>query len=278
MEPLDRLKQFLTEKKLKQSDLSKKLKVTSAAISRIMLKQSKITPQFALSLQAVYNLNSEWLLNGTEPQYRPPDLSSLPETTLELIKLFQGLPQKPGKYRDEVLSSAKEQARKYQVFLEEQEEYERKHRESVKQMYDNRIIPQQMVPIPIVGTVKAGVPTYSEERVDDYHYYADQGGQVAKNPQNYYYMRVAGDSMSECRMWDGDIILVQKDAVARTGDIVVVRLKDSEDITTKKIRFLYDSKKVELIPCNPNYETMTYPGDQVVIEGVVINIDWSRKR
>ena len=273
---MKRLKFFLEDKKFKQNNIVTGLKMTSGGISTIFSGKSKITYQFALSLQAKYNLNPEWLLEGKEPMYLPPNLDAFDKKTTYLIKTFQELPQK---HQKAIIQTTKEEKEKHEEFLREQEEYERKHKEAVKLMMDNKIYPKYMVKIPIVGTVRAGVPTFSEENIEGYEYYADVDGMVKKYPERFFYLRVEGDSMNECRMWDGDIIMVEKNVQARNGDIVVVRIAGLEDeMTVKKIRFLPKTQEVELIPCNDDYKTLTYKGEDVVIEGVVINIDWRRKR
>ena len=50
-----------------------------------------------------------------------------------------------------------------------------------------------------------------------------------------FILKAVGSSMIECGIYDGDLMVVSSDAVARVGDIVVAMVND-EDATTKLLR------------------------------------------
>lgn len=68
-------------------------------------------------------------------------------------------------------------------------------------------------------------------------------------------VRVMGNSMFP-NLMDGDLVIVQRRGVARTGEIVVALVGD--DATIKRFRQLQD--RVLLVPENPDYETLEFPG------------------
>lgn len=107
--------------------------------------------------------------------------------------------------------------------------------------------------IPVIATVAAGVPTYSDEQVIewiDYH----------KDPKDHVFaVHVKGDSMMP-RIHDGDIIIVDQDAEWDDGDIVVVTINGDEG-TCKRIKKYNDS--IALISLNPQYDPMIYTVQQV---------------
>ena len=87
-----------------------------------------------------------------------------------------------------------------------------------------------------------------------------------------YALRVVGDSMNPW-MWDGDLAIVdpgQAESV-RNGDVIVARVEGvTEEHTIKRVRF--ESHYVVLIPDNPRYESMEYPGARVHIQGLVVRV------
>ncbi len=83
------------------------------------------------------------------------------------------------------------------------------------------------VPIPIIGTVRAGFNGLAYEELEGYEY-AD-----VTNPDNYFYLRVTGDSM-EPRIFEGDLVLVRKQPDVDDGDIAVV-VYDWDCGTLKKV-------------------------------------------
>lgn len=117
--------------------------------------------------------------------------------------------------------------------------------------------------IPIIGTVRAGynAVAYSE----------DYGREYAnvRNPENYFYLIVRGDSM-EPRIKDGDLALVHKQPFLNDGDLGVIVYGDNEG-TLK--RFVKKGNTIILQPFNPDYEAKIISGEElssVYIAGKVV--------
>lgn len=107
--------------------------------------------------------------------------------------------------------------------------------------------------IPIVATVAAGEPTYSEGNVEGWIDYD-------KDPRGHVFAcRIKGDSMSP-RIQDGDIIIVDQEADFEDGDIVLVTV-NGNDGTCKRIKKYTDC--LALLSLNPAYEPMIYTSKEV---------------
>lgn len=119
-------------------------------------------------------------------------------------------------------------------------------------------------PIPVVGTVRAGYGSLAFEE--------DYGSEYAsvKDPQNYFYLVVKGDSM-EPRISDGDLALVHKQNTLDNGDLGVMVYGSDGNGTLKK--YIQRGDSVVLHPFNPNYEDLIIRGeelDHLYIAGKVV--------
>lgn len=109
-------------------------------------------------------------------------------------------------------------------------------------------------PIPVVGTVRAGYGALAFEE--------DYGVEYArvKNPDNYFYLVVKGDSM-EPRIQDGDLALVHRQPTLESGDLGVIVFGDEAEGTLKK--FVQRGNVVILQPFNPDYEAKVIKGEEL---------------
>ncbi len=124
---------------------------------------------------------------------------------------------------------------------------------------DDDMLNPEVITLPIVGKVAAGVPITAVENIDGYvSLSADFLGKG-----NHFLLRVSGDSMIEAGILDGDLVIVRAQEVAENGDIVVALLDD--EATVK--RFYRRPYYVELVPENPFMEPIIV--QDVVISGVV---------
>jgi len=121
--------------------------------------------------------------------------------------------------------------------------------------------------LPLVGEIAAGGPLLAEENIEDYLSVPEPltaGG-------DEFLLRVKGESMIDAGILDGDYVVVQKQASARDGEIVVALAGDDEaaDEATVK-RFFRESGRVRLQPENESLEPL-YPA-HVQILGKVIGV------
>ena len=115
--------------------------------------------------------------------------------------------------------------------------------------------------LPLVGRVAAGQPILAAEHVDEYLPVDPD----AFSPRPDYLLRVAGDSMIEAGILDGDLLAVHRSSEARSGQIVVARLGDEVTVKVFRIR----NRRIFLEPANPDYEPIRLlPEDDATIEGI----------
>lgn len=112
------------------------------------------------------------------------------------------------------------------------------------------------VKIPVVGEIRAGLPTLADENIIDYE---DVTEEMLKNGE-LFGLKVKGDSMSP-RIIDGDVVIVRKQNNANNGDICVV-LVNGDNATLKKVKFVENG--IMLIPSNQYYETMFYSKQDIL--------------
>jgi repressor LexA len=113
--------------------------------------------------------------------------------------------------------------------------------------------------LPLHGRIAAGMPIEALEGQNSLSVPAALLG-----PGEHYALEVAGDSMVEAGILDGDYALIRKAQTARDGDIVVALIDESE-ATLKFLR--HEGKMVRLDPANRSYDPQRYRPDQVRIQG-----------
>jgi repressor LexA len=100
--------------------------------------------------------------------------------------------------------------------------------------------------LPLVGRVAAGQPILADENIEEHvDVPSVAGGDVGD-----YVLRVAGDSMKNAGILEGDYVVVHQQDTARNGEIVVALL--GEEATVK--RFFKESDHVRLQPENEALE------------------------
>ncbi|SCW68595.1 repressor LexA [Sphingobium faniae] len=121
------------------------------------------------------------------------------------------------------------------------------------------IAANDILEIPLHGRIAAGAPI---EALEGHNMLSVPAALLGAG--DHYALEVAGDSMVDAGILDGDFALIQKTDVAREGQIVVALIDDSE-ATLKYFR--RDGKRVRLDPANSAYEPQLYDPHQVHIQG-----------
>lgn len=116
-----------------------------------------------------------------------------------------------------------------------------------------------VVELPLHGRIAAGMPIEALEGQTTLPVPAALLG-----PGEHYALEVAGDSMVEEGILDGDYALIRRTDVARDGEIVVA-LINNEEATLKTYR--REGSMIRLDPANRNYDPQRYREDQVAIQG-----------
>jgi len=99
---------------------------------------------------------------------------------------------------------------------------------------DDNVVPMQrdtndddLVEVPVLGRVAAGLPLLAEEHVVD-TVWIDRG--LLKGGREVFGLKVTGDSMIDAGILSGDYIFVRKQLTATRGDIVVALIGDEATV------------------------------------------------
>lgn len=112
--------------------------------------------------------------------------------------------------------------------------------------------------VPLVGRVTAGQPILAIEQIEDYIPYP------TKNAEGLFALKVVGLSMRDAGILDGDIVIADKNAPCRSGDIIIGM--DGEDATVK--RLILKGSQVIFMPENPDFSPI-YPEFPSVLGKVI---------
>ncbi|MBI3709986.1 MAG: transcriptional repressor LexA [Proteobacteria bacterium] len=123
--------------------------------------------------------------------------------------------------------------------------------------------PAEPVQLPLYGRIAAGLPI---EAVRDPSTVIDVPGSLLGRGEHFA-LEVAGDSMLEAGIFDGDTVVVQRGDTADNGAIVVALIDDGE-VTLKRLR--RRGASIALEPANKAYETRIFPPDRVRVQGRVV--------
>lgn len=102
---------------------------------------------------------------------------------------------------------------------------------------------KEMVDIPILGTIHAGLPTFAEENFEDTF---PLPLQYLYSNKRLFMLHVTGDSMVEAGIENGDLLIVEEATVAQNGEIVVALVEDEATVKT----FFKEQDHIRLQPEN----------------------------
>lgn len=112
--------------------------------------------------------------------------------------------------------------------------------------------------VPLVGRVTAGQPILAVEHIEDYIPYP------TKNSEGLFALKVVGFSMRDAGILPDDIVIADKNAPCRSGDIIIGM--DGDEATVK--RLLIKDKQVIFMPENPDFSPI-YPEKPRVLGKVI---------
>ncbi len=126
-------------------------------------------------------------------------------------------------------------------------------------------MPAQPQLVPLLGRVQAGSPVLAGDNIEGY-LPALGGGRSAGQ---LFALRVRGESMKLAGILDGDVVIVRRQAVAASGDVVVALIGDEATVKTLRLR----GSRVELLPANPDFAPIVLkPPRELVLLGKVIEL------
>jgi site-specific DNA-methyltransferase (adenine-specific) len=124
----------------------------------------------------------------------------------------------------------------------------------------------QLIKIPLLGTIAAGQPI---EAIEDKETIAIPKNKFIDN-NNVFALRVAGNSMIDENINDGDIVLIKQQSSAENGEKIVALINGSE-ATLKK--FYKENGQIRLQPANKFMESIIIKrGQELTIQGIVVDV------
>ena len=122
---------------------------------------------------------------------------------------------------------------------------------------------ENMVKIPILGTVKAGYNYLAEENIVGT---IKVNMDLVKDGSEYFALKVKGDSMQPV-LYEDDVVIIKRQNDCEDGQIAVVLINGDEG-TIKKVK--KSSNGIWLQPFNNNYEPLVFTNDE--IENIPVKI------
>ena len=137
--------------------------------------------------------------------------------------------------------------------------------ESVRNVTPALHRPGEVFNLPLLGRVAAGAPIEAYEHDE----FIDVPASLVRHADRTYALRVQGQSMIEDGIFDGDVILVQRQSRASNGEIVVAMV--GEEATVKRF-YKGINKMIELRPANSKMSSLWFNPDEVQIRGIVVGL------
>lgn len=126
----------------------------------------------------------------------------------------------------------------------------------------------QVTTVPVLSKVSAGMPIYAEENIVDYIYLP---AHEVKPGKEVFGLVVDGDSMNR-EFKQGDIVIIEKDAIVENGEIGVVMI-NGYNATLKQVKYAGESIILMPMSDNPEHDPQIYNNqDEVTIIGKVIGM------
>ena len=119
--------------------------------------------------------------------------------------------------------------------------------------------------LPILGRIAAGTPIEAIQQERD----RIPVPESILGAGEHFVLEIAGDSMINAGILDGDFVVIKKTDSAQSGDIVVA-LVDGEEATLKRLR--KKGASIALEAANPAYETRIFGPDQVQVQGKLVGL------
>lgn len=112
--------------------------------------------------------------------------------------------------------------------------------------------------VPLVGKITAGQPILAVEQIEDYIPYP------TSDSEGLFALKVVGLSMKNAGILDGDIVIADKNAPCKNGDIIIGM--DGDSATVK--RLLIKDSQVIFMPENPDFSPI-HPKEPKVLGKVI---------
>ena len=125
------------------------------------------------------------------------------------------------------------------------------------------VIKKEMINVPIIGKVTAGLPILANENIEDsFPLPLD----YVKHNNDLFMLKVSGSSMIKAGILDGDLAIIEKTQTASNGDKIVALIENEATLKT----FYRENDHIRLQPENDEMEAIIV--DNCSILGKLIGI------
>ncbi|MBU3160633.1 transcriptional repressor LexA [Clostridium frigoris] len=131
------------------------------------------------------------------------------------------------------------------------------------ELLKDSVIRKELIDIPIIGKITAGVPILAVENVEDTFTIPLN---FTKTNNELFMLKVSGSSMIEAGILDGDLAIIEKVNAAKNGDIVVALIDNEATIK----RFFKEKGHIRLQPENSTMSPIIL--DDCSILGILVGI------
>ena len=115
-----------------------------------------------------------------------------------------------------------------------------------------------VIEVPLLGKITAGSPIEAIEMPDEYF---SLPAYLVPNNKDVFTLRVSGTSMINAGILDDDIVIVQRQSVARNGEIIVA-MTDENEVTLKT--FYKEKDHIRLQPENSTMDPIIVPNCEIL--------------
>ena len=116
---------------------------------------------------------------------------------------------------------------------------------------------EKIVSVPLLGKVTAGNPIEAIEMPDEFFSIPVS---LIPSKKEVFTLKVSGESMINVGIYDGDIIIVQRQNTANNGEIVVALIEDEATVKT----FYKEKDHIRLQPENSTMDPIIVPNCEIL--------------
>ena len=126
--------------------------------------------------------------------------------------------------------------------------------ESFENPVISNIFPIELKRFPMLGEIACGIPKYTNE---DRESYIMSGTNIDAD----FCLKAVGDSMTNARILDGDIVFIRKQDIVENGEIAAVVVNNESEATLKRVFYYPEKSLLILKPENPAYEDFIFQNE-----------------
>lgn len=129
---------------------------------------------------------------------------------------------------------------------------------SIEIVGNNEYLNEDVIQVPLLGKITAGSPIEAIEVPNEFFALPTY---LIPNNEEIFTLKVSGESMINAGIFDGDIVIVQRQNVARNGDIIVAMTEENE-VTLKT--FYKEKGYIRLQPENDTMKPIILPNCSIL--------------